>query len=119
MPPFPGQLVRAEVGRRIGRDVDFEVPYDKHVLTALNLGEPRIVAAGRRGWGAVLSEIVDDADAIGREASTGAAGELAEREAVPATRASVEVASPDAGGVPDRRSGLGRRLWAFASGAKS
>lgn len=63
-PPFPGQLGRDEVAERIGRDVDFEVPYDKRVLSALNLGRPRILDAGRRGWGAVVREIVEDARSI-------------------------------------------------------
>jgi len=70
-PSFPGQLGREEVERRIGRAVDFEVPYDKRVLSALNLGEPRILSASQRGWGGgwgrVLRSIVDDAEAIGDE----------------------------------------------------
>ena len=60
-PPFPGQLSLADVSARIGRPIDFEVPYDKRVLSALNLGEPRILSAGRRGWGRVLRAIVEDA----------------------------------------------------------
>lgn len=64
-PSFPGQLGRDEVADRIGRDVDFEVPYDKRVLSALNLGQPRILSAGRwSGWGRVLRTIVDDAESI-------------------------------------------------------
>jgi len=118
MPPFPGQLARDEVGRRIGRDVDFEVPYDKHVLTALNLGEPRILAAGRRGWGAVLSEIVDDADAIGSVQVAQETSNAADREPTHAPRPSSGDRDPAPLGVSDRRAGLGRRLWAFASGAK-
>lgn len=62
MAPFPGQLERADVAERIGRPVDFEVPYERRVLSALNLGEPYVMAAGRRGWGAVIAAIVDDAD---------------------------------------------------------
>ena len=63
-PPFPGQLSRSEVADRIGRDVDFEVPYDKRVLSALNLGRPRIMDAGRRGWGRVVRDIIDDTESI-------------------------------------------------------
>jgi len=71
-PSFPGQLGREEVGRRIGREVDFEIPYDKRVLSALNLGEPRILSASLRGWGRGwgrgLRALVDDAESIGSEA---------------------------------------------------
>ncbi len=63
-PPFPGQLSAADVSTRIGRPVDFEVPYDKRVLSALNLGEPRILSAGRRGWGRALRAIIEDAARI-------------------------------------------------------
>lgn len=63
-PPFPGQLPRNEVADRIGRDVDFEVPYDKRVLSALNLGRPRVLDAGRRGWGRVVGDLIDDAASI-------------------------------------------------------
>lgn len=119
MPPFPGQLARAEVGRRIGRAVDFEVPYDKHVLTALNLGEPRILAAGRRGWGSVLSEIVDDADALGRPLAAVRAETNASQEGLRASTAESVEGDRTPVDASERRPNLGRRLWAFASGAKS
>ena len=67
-PPFPGQLGREEVADRIGRDVDFEVPYDKRVLSALNLGRPRVLDAGRRGWGRVLRAVIEDAESIAAKA---------------------------------------------------
>lgn len=63
-PPFPGQLPREEVAERIGERVDFEFPYDKRVLSALNLGRPRILDAGRRGWGRVMRDLIDDAESI-------------------------------------------------------
>jgi pilus assembly protein CpaE len=63
-PSFPGQLERKDVAGRIGRNVDFEVPYDKRVLSALNLGRPRVLDAGRRGWGRVVRELIDDAESI-------------------------------------------------------
>jgi len=63
-PPFPGQLGREEVADRIGRSVDFEVPYDKRVLSALNLGRPRVLDAGRRGWGRVVRSLIADAASI-------------------------------------------------------
>ena len=60
-PPFPGSF-HAEVADRIGRDVDFEVPYDKRVLRA----DPaaRVLDAGRRGWGRVVGDLIDDAASI-------------------------------------------------------
>jgi pilus assembly protein CpaE len=119
MPPFPGQLARQEVGRRIGREVDFEVPWDKHVLSALNLGEPRVLRAGRRGWGAVLAEIVDDADALGAELARPEAAASPDRSGALSPRTSLETEDTASRVAPVRRGGLGRRLWELASGAKS
>ena len=78
MPSFPGQLGRDEVAERIGRDVDFEIPYDKRVLSALNLGRPRVLDAGRRGWGRVVRDLIDDASSIAAREEGTAVDELLE-----------------------------------------
>lgn len=93
-PPFPGLLGRDEVSRRIGREIDFEVPYDKRVLSALNLGEPRILSAGRRGWGRVLRALIDDAESIGNEPGPESASSLEERATTPDTAASPDESNP-------------------------
>ena len=64
-PRFPGSLRAGEVATRLGCAVDFEVPYDKRVYTALNLGRPRILSAGRFGWGRVVRAIARDVESIG------------------------------------------------------
>jgi len=100
-PPFPGQLGREEVAERIGRDIDFEVPYEKRVLSALNLGRPRVLDAGRRGWGRVVRELIDDAESIA--ASSDEEHGAVAIEGAPAG----DVASPE----PRKRAwGFGRRL---------
>lgn len=63
-PRFFGSLRASEVATRLGCAVDFHVPYDKLVFTALNLGRPRILSAGRFGWGRVVRAIARDAEAV-------------------------------------------------------
>ena len=64
MPRFVGSLRAREVATRLGCVVDFEVPYDKGVYTALNLGRPRILSAKRFGWGRVVRAIAQDAEDV-------------------------------------------------------
>ncbi len=67
-PRFAGSLTAAEVGDRLGQDVDYEIPHDKRVLTALNLGEPLVLRSGSRfGWGRVLRQIIEEVAALGSE----------------------------------------------------
>ena len=113
MPPFPGQLRPEEVADRIGRDVDFEIPYEKRVLSALNLGRPRILDAGRRGWGRVVRELIDDAASIAADENQASEQGL------------VAFAAPGPSGEPERAAeamdspkrgwGLKRSLEAFRS----
>jgi len=64
LPRFAGELTAGEVGDRLGQPVDFELPHEKKVLTALNIGEPLILRARRRfGWGRAIAELVDDVSA--------------------------------------------------------
>lgn len=82
-PRFPGRLTTAVVASRLGREVDFEVPYDRRIFTALNMGVPRILKAGRFGWGRVMRRIVSDIESLAPTAgpSAGAGDEAAERTA--------------------------------------
>ncbi|MEM7409303.1 MAG: AAA family ATPase [Myxococcota bacterium] len=63
MPRFPGRLAASEVSARLNQPVDFEVPYDRKVFTALNLGQPRVLESSRLPWATwprVLNAIADD-----------------------------------------------------------
>lgn len=120
MSPFPGQLEREEIGRRIGRPVDFEVPFERRVLSALNLGEPCLLAGGRRGWWAALNEIVEDADAL--TSADDAAPPLSTANATDATPALA--ATENDGGRraarsrEEKRPSLRQRLLALATGSR-
>jgi pilus assembly protein CpaE len=66
LPRFAGELSAPEVSDRLGQAVDFELPHEKKVLTALNIGEPLILRARRRfGWGRAMAALVDDVIARG------------------------------------------------------
>ncbi|MBV9122027.1 MAG: AAA family ATPase [Planctomycetes bacterium] len=58
-------LKPADVARRLGREVDFVVPYQKKVAIAANLGKPYILGT-HQWWGAgqALRRIVLDAEAV-------------------------------------------------------
>ena len=61
MPRFPGALATREIESRLGVPVRYEIPFERKVLSALNLGEPHILRAGRRrGWGRAMGEVVAD-----------------------------------------------------------
>lgn len=61
MPRFPGALGTREIEARLDMPVGFEVPFDRRVLSALNLGEPYALRASRRrGWGRAMAGIVSD-----------------------------------------------------------
>ncbi|MFK7895272.1 MAG: CpaE family protein [Myxococcota bacterium] len=101
-PPFPGQLPRDEVAERIGEDVDFEVPYDKRVLSALNLGRPRILDAGRRGWGRAMNAVINDAESTA----------LAENESATEAISAAAEGSSARGFAPNSgESESGMRFW--------
>jgi len=76
LPRFAGELAAGEVSDRLGQQVDFELPHEKKVLTALNIGEPLVLRARRHfGWGRAMAELVDDVSAravVQDRASTGA-----------------------------------------------
>jgi len=62
---LPGSLPAADVAHRLGRDVDFVLPADKHVVIAANAGEPYVMRASRWfGYGPPLRRLVADLDSI-------------------------------------------------------
>ncbi len=63
-----GNPSHAEVGRRLGRAVDYLVPYDRRVIEAANFGEPIILRGGRfNSTRRSLLRIVDDIDHLHHE----------------------------------------------------
>ncbi len=63
MPRFPGALGTREIEARLDMPVGYEVPFDRRVLSALNLGEPYVLRASqRRGWGRAVAGIVADVE---------------------------------------------------------
>lgn len=63
---LPGSLPAADVAHRLGREVDFVLPADKHVVIAANAGEPYVMRASRWfGYGPPLRRLVADLDAFG------------------------------------------------------
>lgn len=59
---FAGNLPVADVAARLGRKVDYVVPYQKKVLIAGNVGQPYIFQAGRYfdSWGRSVRQIIAD-----------------------------------------------------------
>ena len=65
-PRFPGRLLASEVATRLGQPVDFEVPYDRKVYTALNLGRPRILTRGLpwAAWPRVIRRVTAEVERV-------------------------------------------------------
>jgi hypothetical protein len=63
-------LPAADVAQQLGRDVDFVLPADKHVVIAANAGEPYVMRASRWfGYGPPLRRLVADLDTLGSAAA--------------------------------------------------
>ncbi len=63
---FAGHLRPTDVAERLGREIDYVVPFNKKQLAATNLGQPLILHAGRwfSSFGRVAHRLVDDVAAI-------------------------------------------------------
>jgi pilus assembly protein CpaE len=59
---FAGNLKPADVAERLGRPVDYIIPYQKKLLIATNLGRPYILQVGRwfNAFGKVMHQFIDD-----------------------------------------------------------
>jgi pilus assembly protein CpaE len=58
---FAGNLAPDDVARRLGRAVDYVVPYQKKLLIASNIGKPYVLGANNWwGVGKVLGKIIDE-----------------------------------------------------------
>ena len=72
-PSFAGRLRAEEVAARLGRSIDFSVPFDKGLLVAANTGEPHAMRAKEWfGFGKALRAVVDDMEALPSPARNGA-----------------------------------------------
>src|SRR5205085_1192326 len=64
---FAGNLRPEDVARRLGREVNHVLPYEKKLLIAANIGQPYILGA-RRWFGAglarALDHLVEEVDAL-------------------------------------------------------
>ena len=65
---FAGEVETSDVRRRLEREIDFEVPYDRRVLTATNDGQPLMLGMGRkfRRFGQAVRRIADDIREVAR-----------------------------------------------------
>ncbi len=60
---LPGSLPAVDVEQRLGREVDFVLPFDKRVVIAANAGEPYVMRPSRWfGYGPPLRRLVADLD---------------------------------------------------------
>jgi pilus assembly protein CpaE len=68
LPRFPGALAAAEVADRLQQPIAHEIPYDRHVLTGLNLGEPYVLRArvrwGIGGWARAIAGLVAEIESL-------------------------------------------------------
>jgi len=69
---FAGNLSPSDVATRIGRPIDYLVPYDKNLLISANTGQPLIFRAGRwfSTFGKVTHRMIDDLEAVPADAAT-------------------------------------------------
>lgn len=68
-PAYPARLALSDLEERLGEPVAHEVPYDRAVLTGLNLGEPRILRGlppwpWRRGFTRALRAITREIEEL-------------------------------------------------------
>jgi len=62
---LPGNLKPHEVAERLGRDLDYVLPYEKGVVVAANTGEPYVLKAGPfSAYGRQMRRLIDDIAAM-------------------------------------------------------
>ena len=70
-PNFSGKLGAGDIETRLGRPIDYEIPYTKGVLISLNTGTPYVLRSMRMfGFGHRLVKMADDVEDV-RSAGTG------------------------------------------------
>jgi pilus assembly protein CpaE len=72
---YAGNLAPTDVAARLGRQIDFLIPYQKKVLIAGNLGRPYIFQAGRlfSAWGRSMHRLIEALERYRPEVSAVAA----------------------------------------------
>lgn len=91
-PRFPGRLLAREVAERLGQPVDFEVPYDRKVFTALNLGRPRILARSLpwAAWPRMIRRVAAEVERVAEESKPPAEDAASHAERVVAQAVGVD-----------------------------
>ncbi|MCL4848615.1 MAG: AAA family ATPase [Acidobacteria bacterium] len=65
---FAGNLTVADIESRLGREVDFAVPYQRRLMPAMNTGEPYVLRATRRwGFGRAIDDLVTSIETLRHE----------------------------------------------------
>jgi pilus assembly protein CpaE len=60
---FSGDLTAIDIESRLGRQIDYIVPYKKNVLVSMNTGRPTVLSGSRRfGFGLAIAELAEDLD---------------------------------------------------------
>jgi len=73
-PNFSGKLSAVDIEGRLGRPIDYEIPYTKGVLVSLNTGTPYVLHSMRMfGFGHRLVKMADDVEDIRNTAAAGGA----------------------------------------------
>lgn len=62
---FTGNLLLGDIEARLGRPIDYAVPYDRGVLTSMNTGQPRALSALRWfGFGRAIRGLADEIEQL-------------------------------------------------------
>jgi pilus assembly protein CpaE len=64
-PRFAGNLTPGDIGKRLGREIDYAFGYQRRLLVAMNTGTPYILKSMRFfGFGREMSALVDEIEAM-------------------------------------------------------
>ena len=67
---FAGKLSASDIEGRLGRRIDYEIPYTKGVLVSLNMGKPHVLRSMRMfGFGQRIVKMADDVERVRGAAS--------------------------------------------------
>ncbi len=68
---FSGDLALGDVERRLGRPIDYAIPYHKRLMPAMNTGSPYILRSTKWfGFGRAIKELATEIEGIPAEGST-------------------------------------------------
>ena len=71
---FAGNIPLRDIESRLGRPIDYAIPYQKRILSSMNTGEPYILRAFKwMGFGRAVKELADEIEQLTDAAKTAAA----------------------------------------------